>query len=256
MGLTNREIAIIVNRYVGVEGGYLGDFSYRTHAEFYTEYCDLDVDPYEYEGTTRERFIAILSSQPPRNQAKIVRGVIERFGGDDATTPARQQLRADLETWARRLEGAPVVGVETPIHTRAVVVRALDDAEDLMRAGGPTSAVDRIHTALHGHLLALCEAAGVTLPSDPTSTQALKALRQSHPALQPTGPRADDLTKLLNSMASVLDTLNPIRNRASVAHPNAALLDEPEALLAINAGRTVFDYIDRKLSANERPTES
>lgn len=176
--------------------------------------------------------------------------MIDRFGNDDAATPSRQQLREELQQWARRLEGAPAVRIETPSETRAVVIRALDDADDLMRAGGPTSAVDRIHTALHGHLLALCDAAGITLPADPSSTQALKALRQSHPALQPTGPRADDLTKLLHSMANVLDTLNPIRNRASVAHPNPALLDEPEALLAINAARTVFDYIDRKLRVN------
>jgi hypothetical protein len=45
-GLTRQEIARLVNRYIGVSGGYLGDFSYRTHAEFYPEYCDLDINPY------------------------------------------------------------------------------------------------------------------------------------------------------------------------------------------------------------------
>ena len=45
--LSKREIMIVVNRYIGVEGGYLGDFSYRTHAEFYPLYCELDIDPYE-----------------------------------------------------------------------------------------------------------------------------------------------------------------------------------------------------------------
>jgi hypothetical protein len=56
-GLTNPEIMKIVNRYIGVSAGYLGDFSYQTHAAFYPEYCELDIDPYQYEGTTRERFI-------------------------------------------------------------------------------------------------------------------------------------------------------------------------------------------------------
>lgn len=51
--LTRGEIQRIVNRYIGVEGGYLDDFSYASHAAFYPEYCDLDIDPYEYEGTTR-----------------------------------------------------------------------------------------------------------------------------------------------------------------------------------------------------------
>jgi hypothetical protein len=46
-GLTRLEIMRIVNRYIGVSGGYLGDFSYRTHADFYPEYCDLGINPYE-----------------------------------------------------------------------------------------------------------------------------------------------------------------------------------------------------------------
>jgi hypothetical protein len=30
--MTDREITRIVNRYIGVSGGYLVDFSYRSHA--------------------------------------------------------------------------------------------------------------------------------------------------------------------------------------------------------------------------------
>lgn len=71
MSLTNREITIIVNRYIGVEGGYLGDFSYRTHADFYPEYCDLNIDPNEYEGTTRQRFITILSTETPATRRRL-----------------------------------------------------------------------------------------------------------------------------------------------------------------------------------------
>lgn len=76
--LTRGEIQRIVNRYIGVQGGYLGDFSYASHAAFYSEYCDLEVDPYQYKGTTRERFIQILFLQPPPHQARIIRGLIDR----------------------------------------------------------------------------------------------------------------------------------------------------------------------------------
>jgi hypothetical protein len=37
-GLTNGQILGIVNRYIGVSGGYLGDFTYGTHSDFYAEY--------------------------------------------------------------------------------------------------------------------------------------------------------------------------------------------------------------------------
>jgi hypothetical protein len=74
-GLTNGEVMQVVNRYIGVSGGYLGDFSYRTHAEFYPEYCELEIDPYEYEGTVyRDPFIEAThatSTDPGRSPRKV-----------------------------------------------------------------------------------------------------------------------------------------------------------------------------------------
>ena len=239
----------IVNRYIGVSGGYLGDFSYRTHWEFYRE-CELPhIDPGSdvYHGTTRERFIQILESRPPREQAAIVRGVIERFGDADGDDPARTALRTSMLEWAALLEGASPVRFETPSQTRAVVVRALDDAQALLAANGPTSVVDRVHTALHGHLHALCESAGVTAPATATLQGLLHALRSGHPRLVPTGPRADDVSRVLFAMGTIMDALNPLRNRASVAHPNVELLDPAEAMLVVNSTRTILAYLDSKL---------
>lgn len=79
--------------------------------------------------------------------------------------------------------------------------------------------------------------------------RALKLLRQSHPALAANGPRTEDIKRILGAMATVLDSLNPIRNNASIAHPNDELLGEPEAHLVINAARTVFAYLEAKLGA-------
>ncbi|WP_156815665.1 hypothetical protein [Pseudanabaena sp. PCC 6802] len=56
-GLTSPEIMKVVNRYIGVSDGYLGDFSYRSHAEFYPEYCELDIDPSQLQGTTCENLL-------------------------------------------------------------------------------------------------------------------------------------------------------------------------------------------------------
>ena len=78
-GLTDVEINKLVYKYIGVEGGYLGDFSYRTHHEFYIE-LDLNIDPSKYSGTTRERFISILKGSTPTVQARILRGVLDTQG--------------------------------------------------------------------------------------------------------------------------------------------------------------------------------
>jgi len=232
-----------------VSGGYLGDFSYRTHADFYSEYCDLSINPYELgEGTTREKFIQILQTASPRDQAKIVRGVVERFpvgqhGGPDTRTDA---LRGELLCVAKRLDAA---GVDVPVPriTSDVVQRALSDAEALIRTQGATSGVDLVHTALHGYLIAVCDQSSIAHSSGLTVTGLLQLLRTHHPKLQGAGPREQNVTQVLRAMASILDAMNPVRNMASVAHPNPQLLDEPEAMLVINACRTVLQYLDAKL---------
>lgn len=246
-GLTNPEIYTVVNRYIGVQGGYLGDFSYRTHAEFYLEFCDVDVDPYQYQGTTRERFISILSDSPPDVQARILRGVLKKYplGSSELRT---QQRFDEIQAIIARLEGASAVASPVPRITSMVVDRAISDAETLLQSSGATSGVDRIHTALHGYLRAVCDDVGIPYGQDLSITALFNLLRRSHPRLQQVAHHASEVDKILKSFASVLDSLNTLRNRASVAHPNPVLLERHEALLAINAARTVLHYLDAKVS--------
>ena len=51
---------------------------------------------------------------------------------------------------------------------------------------------------------------------------------------------------MLGAIATILDALNPVRNNASVAHPNDQLLGEPEAHLVINIVRTLLNYLEDK----------
>jgi hypothetical protein len=78
--LTKPEVFKVVE-YIGSQrgAGYLGNFSYKSHSEFYPQYCDLNIDTDKYEGTTRDRFITILSNSDGYTQAKILEGVLTKF---------------------------------------------------------------------------------------------------------------------------------------------------------------------------------
>lgn len=244
-GLTSGEIAKVVYKYIGVNGGYLGDFSYNSHAEFYHLYCDLDIDPFQYQGTTRERFMEILKTQSPADQATILRGVIERFPLEASNAPETRtaSVRSEIESMIARLEQkAPVANV-SPKITSTVVNQAILDAENLLSTSGAASAVDRVHTALHGYLREACSQAGISYTKDDGITRLFKLLRNGHPSLQ----TATDVERILNAFGSIMDTLNTLRNNSSLAHPTSALLDDSEAMLAINATRTIFHYLDAKL---------
>lgn len=245
-GITSGEIYRLVNQYIGVDGGYLADFSYRTHSEFYA-ILDLDVDPYQYEGTTRERFIQILTESTSQVQARIVRGILDRFPAE--SSELRTQDRFDqFSQIASRLEITLGVSSPSPKISSEVVDRAIKDAEALIQSSGASSGVDRIHTALHGYLRAVCDESNLSYTSNATMNQMYRVIREQHPAFEDVGPRSDDIQALLRTFINILDVLNPIRNRASVAHPNSELLGQPEAMLVINVARTLLLYFDARLT--------
>ena len=252
-GLTQPEIFVLVNDYLGGTGGYLWGFSYAEHDEFYAHYCDLNIDASAARsrfGTTRKAFIGILRESPPDVQARIIDGVLTKFAVDAFPAEDRERklkARQKLETISSRLRGGPAVEVDDlRIHSEAVA-RAISDATTLIRDRSAASGVDRVHTALHGYLIALVRRYKLSVGSDPSITELLKVLRQNLPQLQDAGPRAQDVASVLKAIGSILSSLNPIRNMASGAHPNEDVLEEPEALLVIDAARTVLNYLNRKL---------
>lgn len=250
--LTNKELMRVVNGYIGVSGGYLGDFSYRTHAEFYPMYCDLDIDPYQYEGTTRERFIQILKSSDAPTQAKILRGVLERFPlsyFSEDVVEEKRNIRTEIEGIIGRLGAIliPLVGNPNLTIMCEVVERAIKDAQTLTQESGATSGVDRIHTALHGYLKAICRRDRIAIDDNASITQIFKELRTSHPKFTVHSGSQNHVDRIFKAISNVLDALNPLRNHASVAHPNDELLEEAEAMFVINSARTILHYINARL---------
>jgi hypothetical protein len=150
--MTKDEINTLVYKYIGVDENYLRGFSYSQHERFCGEFCDLsniDVPAVRQRcGSTKNSFLDILEKANPLEQARITRG------------------DAPFNRLADRLVGN-VVGAAIPLATTDTVQRAVADAEALIRTRGPISAVDRLHTVLHGHLLHLCREAGITLGKIP-----------------------------------------------------------------------------------------
>jgi hypothetical protein len=133
-----------------------------------------------------------------------------------------------------------------PELSSAVVERALNDAKTLISTSGASSALDRLHTALHGYLIHLCTTAGIQTAGDITTAKAFKLLRENHPALNSASHRSEEITRLLQGLAASVDALGTLRNKASLAHANE-LLEEPEATAAVNCAYTIFRYLQDSL---------
>ena len=139
---------------------------------------------------------------------------------------------------------APELGI-----TSETVERALEDAEQLLATGrGASSAIDRVHTALHGYLIVLCKEANLMIDSpDRLSMTALfKKLREEHPKFAYAGPRETEIGSVLKASSAIIEGINTLRNNASVAHPNEAIVPEPEAMYLVNLTRSLLHYIEMK----------
>ena len=256
--LKRDDILRVVHDYIGVTTDhYLWGFNYSSHEDFYARYCglpDIDVAAARARfGSTKKTFIGILEDASPGDQAKILRGVLEylpidRFPVDDREP--RRQAMVGIESMLARLGGAAVPLVEDLLVQSQTVERAIADAALLISERGATSGTDRVHTSLHGYIRAVCAKFNVVVASEATMAAMMKALRVSLPAMQIQNPRQGDVATVLHSMSAILDALDPIRNRASVAHPNEHLLEQPEALLVIDAARTIVNYVNRKLKVS------
>lgn len=250
--LKQSEVHWVVNSYVGVADGYLGDFTYRSHREFYPAYCDLDINPDDLSGTTRDRFLHILGSADTRAQAAILCGVAKKY--PMGSTVYRTKAASDrLSKLISRCSDTAAVAPADLKITSELVKRALADTAALLASTGPTSAMDRVHTALHGYMKAACATEAIALPPDAPMTELFKLLKQQHSRLRDLGAHQESIVKVLRALASIMDAMNPARNRGSLAHPNDELLDEQDAILFINAARTILQYLDaRLLSSSHR----
>ena len=146
---------------------------------------------------------------------------------------------------------APVRAPELRV-TSAAVERAIADAEHFIESGrGASSALDRVHTTLHGYLIQLCvEANLIESQSEyPSMTALFKKLREKHPKFEYKGPRGAEVGSALRASASIVEAINTLRNNASVAHPNDSIVPEPEAMYLINLARSLLHYVEMKRMA-------
>lgn len=246
--MSRLEINKLMERYIGSAGGYLGTFG--SHPELLRFYVDsgVDVIPTDYPGTNKARFQAILENAQPAEQSKIIRGILKRHPVG-SSADRTQDLHDEFLRLAQRLEAGAGVANPTPVYTSEFVKRTLAEVEHAITSKRETSGVDRVHSALHGYLRHVCDDAGIAYIQDDRIIDLFKKLLAGHPALKALGPRPQDTATIMKSFCAVMDVIDPLRNKTSFAHPTHALLDIPEAMLVINAARTILHYVVAKLAA-------
>ena len=231
---------------------------------FKQHFCKVSGDYYARSSSLEwaESDMSVQAQNASKDAPNFIAAIyeaLEELSGRGATVPTVQHINQILLNNQVQYEivdeqlieaAGRVATPEISESLSITVMRALGDAKALIGTVDASSAIDRAHTALHGYLVQLCHDGSIELPNDPTASKAFKLLREFHPALQASGHRADEVTRVLNSFAASIDAFSTLRNKASLAHVNE-LLDVPEATAIVNDMYHIFRYLQDSMRRSQ-----
>lgn len=252
--LTRSEVYRLVNDYIGVSGGYLGDFSYRTHYEFYPYYCDVDIDVGEYEpGTTREKFIRILEDVAPLTQAKILRGVFLKYPVSyfpEGEREKRQALYDEFQKAIERLEKFPISPADALAFTAITQLSSQYVSEIWEKAiehrmEDPEAAITAARTLLESVCKNVLDDLGVAY-EDSFNLPKLYKITTEQLNLAPSQYTEKVFKQILGGCQAVVEGLGSVRNKLSDAHGKGRKPVKPSprhAELAVNLAGTMATFL-------------
>lgn len=152
------------------------------------------------------------------------------------------EIKSIIENDSQRIVTQPDLKL-----SNETVYSALDDAERTVNEGKPQNAVDRVHTAVQGHLRHICKEQDISHVEKDTIAGLSSKLRQHYKDSKDVSNN-DPIIQVLNGITSIFEGMNTLRNRASLSHSENKLLDKHEALLVINISRSLMAYLDIEFS--------
>ncbi len=230
----------IIDSGLGMDGGYVLNFSDRTFAEFFEDEFKIDIDDNRYRtrGTSKaKRLRSFLEQEDEYTVAKVLRRLWQHREGlpEFSGAASHQTIKDQFHALISRIEGGGAIprtdAIERFTHDETLeeLVSAI---ERDIGANRPAAALDRLHTYCakkFGHLL---DCYGVVWSKDePLHSRVgkyVKVLEQQH--------QLTDMSKqIIKNAIGMFDKFNFVRNNRSLAHDNE-LSQDAEA-------RFIFDSV-------------
>lgn len=260
--LTRSEMYRLVNDYIEVHGGYLGDFSYRTHYEFYPYYCDLDIDVSSYEpGTTREKFIRILEDASPKEQAAILKGVFSKYpvsSFPEEDQVRKQELFDEFQGVINRLRNIPVGPSDDHVARAIEGFDAIYIAEVWQQAlerriKNPDAAITSARNLLESVCKHILDDSGVEY-EDKWDLPRLYKLTSEELSLAPSQHSEQIFKQILGGCQTVVEGLGSVRNKLGDAHGKGRRPVRPaprHAELAVNLAGSMALFLFATWESNK-----
>ena len=232
-----------IETVLGMESGYVLDFSDRTFDDFFFETVNIDPSAqsqlFNGRGTSKaKRLRSFIESASPSLVAKVLRELWEyREACGLAGHETNEKTQALFFSAISRIEGradqidTTAIEAFEPNETLEELVASIRRDLDAKK---PHAAIDRLHTYCMKRFAALIRKHGGPDcgKDDPLHSRVgkyVKILQQEH-NLTPVSDR------IVKTHIAVFQEMNPIRNDQSFAHDN-------ESLVTMEEARFIFDSV-------------
>ncbi|MCB1676957.1 MAG: abortive infection family protein [Halioglobus sp.] len=233
-----------LERALGMESGYVLNFSDRTFDDFFFETVNIDPSAnstlFNGRGTSKaKRLRSFIERAPSGMVAKVLRELWEYRDAEASYAVLRgeDQIRKLYYSTVARFEGqtdqidTSSIEAFEPNETLEELVASIRRDLDAKK---PQTALDRLHTYCMKRFAALIRKHGGADcgKDDPLHSRVGKYVKllQQHHNLTPLSER------IVKSSISIFEAMNPIRNDQSLAHDN-------ETLVGMDEARFIFDSI-------------
>jgi len=241
-----------IEKYLGMESGYVLDFSNRTFQDFILENTGLDIydDKYNYaSGSKANRLRAFWKEEPNHIVGKLLNDFVEywqarklvnySFQRHDDTTLENEVLKIAF----RLTKNSPVENIDAikAITDEKEFTILANTIRDSIYKNQPELALDRLHTFVTKYIRAFCHRHGVVCdrskPLHSIFGEYIKKLKEKG-AIQ-----SRMAERILKMSISILESFNDVRNNQSFAHDNS-LLNYNESVLIFNNVSSTIRFIE------------
>lgn len=249
-----------LERALGMESGFVLNFSNRTFEDYFRDVAGIDIYDKKYDlasGSKANRMRAFWNKEGNHLVAKILEPIFhnwddfETYGSFDPPSEECLRIVDRLKAYAPISDvgalAAPVDADESFDAVARHVREAIDRDE-------PELALDRLHTYLMKYMRRLCGARGI----ETTRDKPLHSLMGEYlKVLRAQGSIESEITeRILKSTISVMEALNRVRNEQSLAHDNE-LLNHDESLLIFGHVASMVRFLDAiEASKIEQPADA
>jgi hypothetical protein len=254
-----------LEKFFGMNGGYVLDFSNRSFQEFVLDNAQVDIynEKYSYDsGSKANRMRAFWEKENNFIVGKLIASLLEYWKAQKIINsadiaPVEQELFDECKEIAERLaKELPVENIDV-LHIKSGKQDFSPLAKSIKKSienDQPEEAIDRLHTFAVKYVRDLCDRHGIehdrNKPLHGTLGEYIKHLRKSkHIESQMT-------ERILKSSVAIFEAFNDVRNNQSFAHDNKILNYDESILIASNIFSMIkfIEAVETKIADKTKKT--